>query len=57
MSTLSADQEKDAGVSEERVVAVCLCLSARSRSGRKGEQGLRKVRGKVQESSRRLCEG
>lgn len=45
------------GVSEEGVVAVCLCLrlSAVRRSGRKGEQRLREVGGKVQESGRRLC--
>lgn len=47
----------DAGVSEEGVVAVCLCLrlSAVRRSGRKGEQRLREVGGKVQESGRGLC--
>jgi len=43
-------------VLEEGVVAVCLRLGALRRARREGEQGLREVGGKVQESGGRLCE-
>lgn len=50
-------RREDGGASEERVVAVCLSLSARRRPWGQREQGLREVRGEVQEPSGRLREG